>query len=772
MQKRFTRIFPMAVAAACLALGACSDDYDDSALWEAVNDHENRIESLEQWQEQANNNIAALQQLISTTDYITGVTPIMQGSEEVGYTITFLHSDPITIYHGKQGAQGADGKTPQISVTQGEDGNWYWTLNGQLLPDSQGNPIRANGLDGQDGEDGQPGAPGQDGEDGEDGQPGAPGQDGQPGAPGQDGEDGQPGAPGKDAPLPQLATGQSLAEQGITKDAEGAALVADAIYLSVDEGKTWYRVSGEDGEDGRPGSTGRSGTDGEDGDAFFQSVDSDTYEDYVVFTLTDGTTFQVPKYKGTMLTFAQNGENLTDLTQAIDVAAGELTYTLLSGSTGQVSARILEGEDWVAQVDDNTITIAGSIGGEALVEVTLSENGKVIELYRLMVKQTAFRGEGTAENPYLISTTDELIALVETINNETTADEDGHAENRYNIELSNDIDITGIEWQPIGCVSGSRNVFFNGVFNGNGHAIKGLTIKRENVNADANKYVGLFSRVGSKTQIKNLTLESPSITGFQSVDALTRSANGGTVENCHIRNAQISGTNKIGGLIGNLAFPTLEPGETRAIGTTVTNCSVTGNLEATSNTVGGIIGDGSYSIPEPLTSITACWFDGNITSAKGNIGGIIGYVYGITVSITASYSSGTFKTGKPTYGDAVIGGILGYHTGNPSSVTITGCYSTATFEKETDVKDTAIGGIVGNQSSTTAVTTCNACYWQCNGTETGVGNGEIASGITEIEEPTTWASAMGVMNTAAANTGWQYITNNEDEDMPLVLAPK
>ena len=760
----------MAIATACLALGACSDDYDDSALWEAVNDHENRIESLEQWQEQVNNNIAALQQLISTTDYITGVTPVVQGSEEVGYTITFLHSDPITIYHGKQGAQGADGGTPQISIVQGEDGNWYWTLNGQLLTDDEGNPIRANGLDGQDGADGQPGAPGQDGEDGKPGAPGQDGEDGQPGAPGQDGQDGEDGAPGKDAPLPQLATGKSLAAQDIATDAEGAALVADAIYLSVDEGKTWYRVSGEDGEDGRPGSAGRPGVDGDDGDAFFKSVDTEG-EDYVVFTLTDGTTFQVPKYKGTILTFAQNGEELMDLTQAIDVAAGELTYTLLSGSTGQVSARILEGEDWVAQVDDNTITIAGSIGGEALVEVILSENGKVIELYRLMVKQTGLRGEGTAASPYLISTTDELIALVGTINNETTADEDGHAENRYNIELSNDIDITGIEWQPIGCVSGSRNVFFNGVFNGNGHAIKGLTIKRENVNADANKYVGLFSRVGSKTQIKNLTLESPSITGFQSVGALIGSANGGTVENCHIRNAQISGTNKIGGLIGNLAFPTLEPGETRAIGTIVTNCSVTGNLEATSNTVGGIIGDGSYNIPDPLTSITACWFDGNITSAKGNIGGIIGYVYGITVSITASYSSGTFKTGKPTYGDAVIGGILGYYTGNPSSVTITGCYSTATFEKEAEVKDTAIGGIVGNRSSS-AVTTCEACYWQCTGTETGVGSGEIASGITEIEEPTTWASAMGVMNTATASTGWQYITNNENEDIPLVLGQK
>ena len=79
----------------------------------------------------------------------------------------------------------------------------------------------------------------------------------------------------------------------------------------------------------------------------------------------------MPKYKGTMLSFSQNGEELTDLTTTIDVSDGELTYTLLPGSTGQVSARILEGDGWVAHVDDNTITIAGSIGGECLVEVTL-----------------------------------------------------------------------------------------------------------------------------------------------------------------------------------------------------------------------------------------------------------------------------------------------------------------------------------------------------------------------------------------------------------------
>ena len=49
---------PIAVLA--LAFTACSDDYDDTALWEQVNDNTNRIEALETWQEQVNSNIADL----------------------------------------------------------------------------------------------------------------------------------------------------------------------------------------------------------------------------------------------------------------------------------------------------------------------------------------------------------------------------------------------------------------------------------------------------------------------------------------------------------------------------------------------------------------------------------------------------------------------------------------------------------------------------------------------------------------------------------------
>lgn len=148
----------LAVAAMTLLAAACADDYDDSALWDKVNDHEERLAALEKWQEQTNQSIAAMQELLNTTDMITGVSAVTEDGETVGYTITFLHSDPITIYNGAKGADGedgADGQTPQIGLAQAAEGNWYWTLNGETLTDADGNPIRANGLDGADGEDGE-----------------------------------------------------------------------------------------------------------------------------------------------------------------------------------------------------------------------------------------------------------------------------------------------------------------------------------------------------------------------------------------------------------------------------------------------------------------------------------------------------------------------------------------------------------------------------------------------------------------------------------------
>ncbi len=199
---------------------------------------------------------------------ITSVTSVMMGDETVGYTISFLHSDPITIYHGEKGDKGedgADGSTPQIGLTQQEDGNWYWTLNGSLMTDADGNPIRANGEDGKDG---------QDGEDGQDGRPGSTG------------PQGKPGADGENAPTPQIKLGSSLETSSTIGNNE--TIDPNAWYLSVDNGATWYRVSGKDGENGNDGSTGA------DGDSFFtQEPDVDYGKGIVTFYI-DGGSFKVP----------------------------------------------------------------------------------------------------------------------------------------------------------------------------------------------------------------------------------------------------------------------------------------------------------------------------------------------------------------------------------------------------------------------------------------------------------------------------------------------
>lgn len=142
---------------ATLLFASCSDEYDDSALTGRVDNLENRVAKLEELCKQMNTNISSLQTIVTAlqkNDYVTNVTPIMQNGKEVGYTITFSKSNPITIYHGKDGQNGTDGEdgkpgvdgedgknghTPVIGVKQDTDGSYYWTLDGDWLTDDSGN---------------------------------------------------------------------------------------------------------------------------------------------------------------------------------------------------------------------------------------------------------------------------------------------------------------------------------------------------------------------------------------------------------------------------------------------------------------------------------------------------------------------------------------------------------------------------------------------------------------------------------------------------------
>lgn len=139
-----------------LAVFSCGDDYDDTAIKNDIKDLQSRVEKLETWCNTANGQISALQGLVDALndkDYVTSVSPILDGTEEVGYTINFSKSDPISIRHGQDGAQGKDGLTPVIGVKQHTDGIYYWTIQvgtaeAQWLTDAAKNKIPTTGQPG------------------------------------------------------------------------------------------------------------------------------------------------------------------------------------------------------------------------------------------------------------------------------------------------------------------------------------------------------------------------------------------------------------------------------------------------------------------------------------------------------------------------------------------------------------------------------------------------------------------------------------------------
>ena len=592
-------------AALMLLPAACADDYDDSALWDKVNDHEERLAALEKWQEQTNQSIAAMQELLNTTDMITGVSAVSEGGQTVGYTITFLHSDPITIYNGtpgadgEDGADGADGQTPQIGLAQAEDGNWYWTLNGETLTDADGNPIRANGLDGADGEDGEDGATGPEGQ------------------------------PGTSAPTPQILLGSSITSGTIETD-NGKA-IADAWYLSVDGGATWYRVSG---------------TDGTNGDAWF-SDEPKKEGNYYVFTLTDQSTFRVAAYQPfRILTEAEKDGTTTFDNATLTITAATTFYLSIdegieySSIVAQATlvdddAVLTRADGWSAKVaestDGITVTVTPGIQPYALLDVSLIlKDGGKLTASRLLKYDKGYTISGDGKT-YIVTSANGLLAW-----NEATRED-----NTLNCTLAADIDLTGIDWKPIN--PSSRNPY-TGTFDGGGHTITGLTV------TGTNQYEGMFGFIDSGGKVQNVMLTEVNVTGGTNSGGVAGWSYG-NIENCSV-SGSVSGYFIAGGVVGAQA------------GGFLTGCSSSATVNA-GYLAGGVAGGSDYG-----ATLTGCYATGNVTLEGNNAGnnyagGVMGWNGNGT--LTACYATGNV-TGSGS-GTIYVGGAAG---GNYA--TMTACY--------------------------------------------------------------------------------------------------
>ena len=131
-------MMPMLLAVSC-------SKFDDTTIWDKLNDHETRIVALETLCRKMNTNIEAIQAIVEVlqkNEYVTSVVPITEGGNEVGYTISFSSGKNITLYHGK------DAYIPVFGVKQDADGVYCWTIDGEWLVDDAGNKIPTTGEDG------------------------------------------------------------------------------------------------------------------------------------------------------------------------------------------------------------------------------------------------------------------------------------------------------------------------------------------------------------------------------------------------------------------------------------------------------------------------------------------------------------------------------------------------------------------------------------------------------------------------------------------------
>ena len=110
----------LGVVATLVAMVGCS--YDDSAIWNEIENVKDRVETLEESVIKTNEDIATLQTLVNALQNNVYVVAVNTTTE--GYVIEFSDGTKDTIANGKDGANGTN--APVISVEQDEDGNYYY----------------------------------------------------------------------------------------------------------------------------------------------------------------------------------------------------------------------------------------------------------------------------------------------------------------------------------------------------------------------------------------------------------------------------------------------------------------------------------------------------------------------------------------------------------------------------------------------------------------------------------------------------------------------
>ncbi len=351
---------------------------------------------------------------------------------------------------------------------------------------------------------------------------------------------------------------------------------------------------------------------------------------------------------------------------------------------------------------------AGRLGlaGVCLAVVLLSSTGWAA---------TYSGGDGTAQDPYRISTPADWRTLIGTQN-----DWDKH------FVMTADLDFA---WALLAPVAEDGNPFeagyqgkgFTGMFDGGGHYIRRVILDRTGESC-----IALFGCIGFGGRLVNLNAEDIVAIGDASVAGLVGQCNYGVIANCSCA-ASVSGGNDVGGLVGYLTAGV------------ILNCTSTCTV-AGAGDVGALLGQNVLGLVMGCRS-------GGAASGQAGIGGLVGWDdFGVILNC-ASTASAT--------GDQVVGGLVGADQG----------YIGNSYSAGLVTARTIVGGLVA--ASNGAVVNC---FWDTATSGQTLSDGGAGKTTAQMQTLKTYTDAGWDFAGETANGACDYWQMPAPAGYPLPAA--
>lgn len=313
-------------------------------------------------------------------------------------------------------------------------------------------------------------------------------------------------------------------------------------------------------------------------------------------------------------------------------------------------------------------------------------------------------GTGTPEDPYIISTAEQLDAVRDNPS--------------ASYKLVKDIDLKDYldqnystqGWKPIDYYKGS-------VFDGCGHKVSGLWINRPNED-----FVGLFGKFNGN-EIKNLSIElSPKgIIGNNYVGGLVGVSNGKIVSGCSVTGGPLVGEELIGKLVGEntgIISHCYTSGESITSNSTITDCSLSASTGS-----GGVVGKNTGSL------IENCFSTCDVIKKYGvSSGGCVGW-NGSFGEIRRCYTTGNIYGGATGINDNGVGNQLGGFIGHNHRATVKDCYTAGSSYGMGD----GAGGFAGNSINyrSSQIHTSYACCKEVDYSQAFIGYNKAGSTVSK-----------------------------------------